>query len=730
VADKASGSAPRTDIFGALSILIAMAAMCLVAVMCSGALAQTGDWTASLERVESARLSPGDILTMIMPGEAALSGDFQLDREGRIVLPEVGAINLGGQTLDQATARLRETLGEAYKNLSRLRVILKEQRLLLQVGGYVAKPGLVDIPAGSNLQAAIAAAGGLAEGAQLNRMHVRRGGERIPFDYKAYLDTGNTDLLPDLRPLDIIFVPASPVTGNVYVDFDGRQLAEAGDAGDEASAVKVFGEVNTPASYAFKPELSLVDMLLRAGGVTRFASVEQIRVLSGSEPVSFNLSAYLDSGDAALMPTLEAGATIFVPRQSEEVQGGARTVYVMGQVAKPGGFETQPSTSFIELLANAGGPTRFADTRHVRIIRAGGAVDRFDLTAYTESGAGEVPAVSPGDAIFVPEKIETTEPSWLKVPPERAVQVIGAVQRPGRFEWSDEMSLFDLLAQAGGPTSKADLANLRVVDRGKTTAETRRFDFDSFINNGGKLSTVPKITAGTVVMVPELPDDPNDNKAQWVRLSRDSSIYIMGEVGKPGRYAFNASLGFLDILTAADGPTEKADLRNIRVSRRSKSGPIVDRVNLERYFLTGDTSLLPRVRVGDVIFVPGEDNVLLDAPKADQVRVLGAVANPGHYRYSEFMTILDLLAAAGGPTSTALQSRILVVNMGGREQQSAYFDLIAFAKTADTSRLPVIRPGDTIYVPESSEEDLQKIADTMRNITAILQPYTIFKPTE
>ena len=694
------------------------------------ALAQTGDWATTLERVENPRLTPGDVLTLIMPGESTLTGDFQLDRSGRLMLPEIGAVALAGETLDAARVELRNTLATAYKNVERLRVILKEQRLLVQVGGYVNEPGQVDLPADANVQNAIAAAGGLAEGAQLDRMHIQRGSERIPFDYKAFLDTGNAGILPDLKPLDIIFVPASPVTGNVYVDFDGRDLAEAGDAADEASAVRVFGEVNNPASYAFKPGISVVDMLLRAGGVTRYASVEQIRILTGSDPVTFNLEAYLDSGNDALLPELKPGATIFVPRQSEEVKGGARTIYIMGQVASPGAYEAQADTTFMELLANAGGPNRFANTRQIRIIRTGGGVEKFDLQAYTETGSGDLPKIAPGDAIFIPEKIEKTEPSWLSVPPGRAVQVIGAVTRPGRFEWSDEMSLFDLLAQAGGPTSEADLANLRIVDRGATAAQSRAFDLDSFIEKGGAVSQVPDITAGTVVMVPELPTDPNDNKAQWVRLSKDRSIYIMGEVGRPGRYAFNASMGFLDILTAADGPTEKADLRNIRVSRRGKRYPDIRRINLERYFLTGDPALLPRVRTGDVIFVPNEEAQLLDEPLMDQVRILGAVAEPGHYRYSEFMTILDLLAAAGGPTSTALRSRILVVNMSEHEPQASYFNLLKFAKTADISRLPVIRPGDTIYVPEESEGDLQKAADTMRNIMAILQPYQLFKPNE
>jgi len=45
----------------------------------------------------------------------------------------------------------------------------------------------------------------------------------------------------------------------------------------------------------------------------------------------------------------------------------------------------------------------------------------------------------------------------------------------------------------------------------------------------------------------------------------------MGSVSKPGRYAFEPSLSFLDILAAADGPTSAADLLNIRVTHRGEA---------------------------------------------------------------------------------------------------------------------------------------------------------------
>ena len=97
-------------------------------------------------------------------------------------------------------------------------------------------------------------------------------GKRTDFDYKAYLDSGDEKLLPKLKPLDQIFVPASPLTGKVQVEFDGRTLAASGDGSDAERSVKVFGEVGAPAVYSWKPGMNVLDVLMRAGGVTRSAN--------------------------------------------------------------------------------------------------------------------------------------------------------------------------------------------------------------------------------------------------------------------------------------------------------------------------------------------------------------------------------------------------------------------------------------------------------------------------
>ncbi len=684
-------------------------------------------WPAAAQG-DSGRISAGDVLQVILPGEDGFAKPFKVDHDGRVELPEAGPIEVSGLTLADAKERIRAALAVSFRDLSHFNVVLKEHRLLISVLGYVKQPGEVDLPNGANVQMAVNAAGGLTQGAQLDHMQVRRGGQTITFDYKKYLDTGDAKLLPPLRPLDEIFVPASPLTGNVQIDFDAHTLAAAGDAAEDRSAVRVFGEVNSPGSFAYRQGVTAVDALLRAGGVTRFAGVEQIRIIAGNTPRIFNLKAYLDSGNQSMNEPLAPGTTIFVPKEVEEVRSGAHVVYVMGEVAKPGAYEAKPGTSFLDILANAGGPDRYADSTQIRILQAGGGVVAFNLAAYSEGGHHEaLPVVNPGDAIFVPEKTQGSEQaSWLRTPTSRAVRVLGAVKSPGRVEWSDEMSLLDLIAEAGGPNEHGDLANVQILT-GDSGGRTIRFNLQGFLDHGGRAGSLPAIHAGYTVTVPELPQSPSDSRSTWIKQRADASIYVMGAVGHPGRYAFEEGLSFLDIISAADGPTVSADILNIRVSHRGGPHDQVSRVNLATYFDTGDETLLPSVKPGDVIFVPDRNRNWLEMSPSNTVRVLGSVGKPGRYQFTDGMSILDLLAEAGGPTKEALQEKIVVVNLSCCDNQARLFNLVDFARKGDFSILPVVRPGDTVYVPSVDQSDWKIFMDSVHDSISVLSIFALFK---
>ncbi|MEE8378811.1 MAG: SLBB domain-containing protein, partial [Gammaproteobacteria bacterium] len=393
-------------------------------------------------QAEEYRVQVGDLIQVSFPGEEALDKPFGVDRQGRILLPEVGFIAVAGATEVEMQNIVTKQLNNVFRDLSHLQVYVHKKQILIIVQGYVNQPGEYILPANGSIQMALHTAGGLRAGAQLNRMQLVRANTNQTFNYKQYLDSGDASTLPKLQSLDAIFIPASPMIGNVEVDFDPSKIADAGDAAEDRKAVKVFGEVNSPGSFSYRESMTIVDLLMRAGGVTRFAGVEQIRIIIQGKPTLFNLKQYLDTGNDKLLPQMLTGATVFVQRQEEEIKTGAHMVYVMGEVAKPGAYEGKADATFMDILANAGGPTRFAESKQIRIIKADGSIMPFDLAGYTEGTVpGRPPDIEPGDAIFVPEKTDMNEKSWLNVAPTRAVRVIGDVTRPGRIEWSDEMSL-------------------------------------------------------------------------------------------------------------------------------------------------------------------------------------------------------------------------------------------------------------------------------------------------
>ena len=668
------------------------------------------------------RIQIGDIIRIALPGEETIDTTFTVNRQGNIDLPEVGLVSVVGLSENALQSTVYQKLAPIFQDLLNLHVYVYKRQLLISVLGYVEQPGEIILPAESSLQAILHAAGGLRTGAQLDKLQIRRGDQVILFDYKKYLDDGNASLLPKLQSLDTLFIPASPKIGNVEVEFDPAKIADAGDASDSNNAIKVFGEVNSAGSFSYSEEITLVDLLMRAGGVTRYAGVEQIRVMSNGAPKLFDLKEYLDTGDINLLPPISPGATIFVPRQEEAVKSGANTIYVMGEVFKPGAYEINAEAEFMDILANAGGPTRYAESRQIRLLKSDGSVLKFDLAGYTEGTIpGKPPAIQAGDAIFVPEKTDMNEKSWLKVAPDRAVRVIGEVVRPGRVEWSSEMSLLDLLAHVGGPVSRADTSNIEIVTplpNGSTRSLV--FNLDEFIKQGKSEDQLPTLYAGATIRVHDLPQDPSHNKSQWVRQAPEKSIYIFGQVGSPGRYMFTSEMNFLDILSAADGPTQNADLHNIRVTHRNQPFARVSHINLSLYFETGDEQLLPHVKTGDTIYIPEKSRLWIDQAKETTVRVLGAVNNPGRYRFNDTMTILDLLAQAGGPTDNALIEKITIVNLSCCKNQARIFDLLRFSKTAEFDDLPVLRAGDTMYVPRREDGMAYKVNSVFNGILRAL----------
>lgn len=80
------------------------------------------------------------------------------------------------------------------------------------------------------------------------------------------------------------------------------------------------------------------------------------------------------------------------------------------------------------------------------------------------------------------------------------------------------------------------------------------------------------------------------------------------------------------------------------------------------------------------------------------VFVTGSVAHPGRYGFERIPSIVEVLGAAGGAQTGADLANVQVVRTENGTRRTLSADVAAAMREADTSRLPALRPGDTIIL--------------------------------
>ncbi|RKZ16998.1 hypothetical protein DRQ53_04830, partial [bacterium] len=127
-------------------------------------------------------------------------------------------------------------------------------------------------------------------------------------------------------------------------------------------------------------------------------------------------------------------------------------VFVVGEVAQPGGYELSSVATVFTALFAAGGPSADGSMRSVRLMRGNQEVGQLDLYDYLLSGnrSGDL-ILRAGDTVFVPTRSTT-------------VEIRGSVRRPMAFELREGETLTELLHFAGGFETDAN-TNIIHVDR-------------------------------------------------------------------------------------------------------------------------------------------------------------------------------------------------------------------------------------------------------------------------
>jgi polysaccharide export outer membrane protein len=204
-----------------------------------------------------------------------------------------------------------------------------------------------------------------------------------------------------------------------------------------------------------------------------------------------------------------------------------------------------------------------------------------------------------------------------------------------------------------------------------------------------------------------------------VKEYRSKSVFVMGEVQRPGLYALKADRSLLALLSdigtlSADAGHEVIVIRPPKemplpiatptASPPPESSPEQDRTSdeeVEGSASTGDEP--PAVPGSEVFHIDLEElrsgkpeaNILLQAgdtvhfPRAAQIYVSGHVGRPGSYRYQRGMTLLQALTLAGGVTERGSSGRTRVMRQVEGKRKKVKVKLN-----------DLVEPEDTIVVPE------------------------------
>ena len=81
------------------------------------------------------------------------------------------------------------------------------------------------------------------------------------------------------------------------------------------------------------------------------------------------------------------------------------------------------------------------------------------------------------------------------------------------------------------------------------------------------------------------------------------------------------------------------------------------------------------------------------------VFVSGAVAKPGRYGFEVIPGLVEVIGQAGGAIAGADLARVQIVRREGAQRRTLYADVGSTLRDGDTSRLPSLRPGDTVIIP-------------------------------
>ena len=626
-------------------------------------------------------LGPGDQLIIDIYGASQETHTLTVSPDGDVTIPDFGPVHVSGLTVEAAHRRIRSKVGTYFES-SDIKVSVGQTRtILVNVMGEVKTPGTYTLSAFSTVFHALYRAGGINDLGTLRNIKVFRQGRQISV-------------------VDIYeFILNGRLAGNVRLqDNDVIQV------GPYESIVDISGSVKRPMAYEMRKSESLATLLKYSGGFTGDAFKKLLRVLRKSEELKsvynveeFELADFkVDDGDSVIVDAV-------IDRYKNMVE-------VKGAVFRPGMYRLGEKVNSVRsLIEIASGLTEEAMSSRAVMRRMKPnrtqEVLSIDIEGILNGSTPDV-ALQNEDVLFIPTLAEHQN--------LRTLTIDGQVIFPGTYEYAENMTIEDLILQAGGLTDAASTAKIDVSRRlrdpsateaGMEIAKTFSFSLkDNYVIDGDRSFTLEPYDIVQVRMSPA--------------FQTPIRVTVEGEVAFQGNYTMELKNQRLsDVVKAAGGVVAGGYVRGARLERRltdAERARLREVIRIARQTADGKDSIaLNKLEMAETFTVgihldealanPGstQDIELMDGDRLvvprfnHTVRISGDVNAPNTVAYDEGEGYKYYIKQAGGFGDRAKKRNTYIIYMNGT---------MAMAKEGK------IEPGCEVVVPSKAPRNQNSMA--------------------
>lgn len=628
-------------------------------------------------------LGPGDELQVSVYGVQEYNASIPVSVEGKVSIQYVGQIPVSGLTIEAATQKIRAAIARVYSTVasgqSQVGVSLSRIRTIKVTIIGSKQPGNYSVSSLATVYNALYLGGGPSKnGSYRNIELIRNNKVYRNIDIYRFLVNGNQSDNIGLKDNDVIRIPAY------------------------TKRVTIEGEVKRPGIFELKAGESFSDVLRFASGFTDVAYTASVNVLQKTSK-EFKVKDVKSSEFSTYKPL--AGDVFKVTKILNRFEN---RIKIEGAVFRPDTYSFYSGMRIADLVAQADGLKEDAYRNRATIVRL-----KSDLT--TEIVNVDLAKALAGDAlsnVALQKEDVVTVYSILDFKEEYTVSIDGEVKKPGTFPYYDNLSLNDIIIQAGGLTGAAskrvEIARMIKSETEDTNNPNRvqLFDFE--------------IASGANEQLANFQLHPFDviNIRRVAVYEKPQQVSVKGAVNYTGKYALvNKKEKIYDIIQRAGGLSSLADPNSVKIKRPIQAKQIEDLENINLNLGKKDSiqNKLENKLKEEIHFatIPVDWNAILKKPNStsnvtllpedeievsflsESVKVTGNVLLTSEIPFEKGRGFAYYLDAVGGTDAKAWRKKAYVIYPNGRAAVTGHF---LFWRS-----YPKVLPGSQIVVPEKPE---------------------------